>query len=161
MAVNGNAIIKLGGIGMNQKKVSVAFWQAAGKLKNYAGISKASRRIGGMASIAFMWLQGKALAYAAEENPFGFVEQDGNGMFDDLITTVNSTGASANRLMIALGAVSVVVALGGVGLMIMLIKNSNKREENKSWLMAIVAGAMLLFGAASFAGILYNMGQSI
>lgn len=145
---------------MNQKKVSAALLQAAGKLKNHVGLSKASRRIGGMAFVAFMWLQGKALAYA-EENPFGFVEQDGNGMFDDLITTVNSTGASANRLMIALGAVSVVVALGGVGLMIMLIKNSNKREENKSWLMAIVAGAMLLFGAASFAGILYNMGQSI
>ena len=127
---------------MNQKKVSAALLQAAGKLKNHVGLSKASRRIGGMAFVAFMWLQGKALAYA-EENPFGFVEQDGNGMFDDLITTVNSTGASANRLMI------------------MLIKNSNKREENKSWLMAIVAGAMLLFGAASFAGILYNMGQSI
>lgn len=140
--------------------------------KKWIGVlMKAKQKIGAaMMAMNTMWLLQSMTVFAKEgekeegadaSNPFGFVDQEGNGMFNDLINTVNDTGASANKLMIALGAVSVVITLGGVGLMIMLIKNGNKREENKSWLMAIVAGAMLLFGAASFAGILYQMGKSI
>lgn len=118
------------------------------------------RTVAAMAMIS-PWIVQCLTAYASGDNPFGFVEGEDNGMFNGLIDTVNKTGASANKLMIALGAVSAVMALGGVGLMIMLIKNSNKREENKSWLLAIIAGGMMLFGSASFAGILYQMGRSV
>lgn len=134
--------------------------------KSLVGLKKIREGIAGAATMLIAWASLGMTAYAKEDtpkkkDPFGFVEGKDNGMFDDLIETVEKTGASANKLMMALGAVSAVLALGGVGLMIMLIKNSNKREENKSWLMAIVAGAMMLFGSASFAGILYQMGQSV
>jgi len=134
--------------------------------KKLKALKKIRKGIAGAAAMAVSWALLGMTAYAQEEaaekkNPFKFVEEKGNGMFDGLIKTVEETGASANKLMMALGAVSAVLALGGVGLMIMLMKNSNKREENKSWLMAIVAGAMMLFGSASFAGILYQMGQSV
>lgn len=142
-------------------------WRKTGRrIRKREGIEKLRKWIIHIAVMVNAWALLGMTVYAKEEDekkkdPFGFVKGKDNGMFDGLIDTVEKTGASANKLMMALGAVSAVLALGGVGLMIMLIKNSNKREENKSWLLAIVAGGMMLFGSASFARILYQMGQSV
>lgn len=115
-----------------------------------------------MAACSAWFLNGiSVLAADGEADPFSFMNGKDNGMFNSLKTTVEQSGSSATGLLVALGAVTLVIALMLVGLFIMVSKNPNKRDENKTWVMGIVLGALLVFGAGSFGTILYNMGKSM
>lgn len=133
------------------------------------GVSKkcirAKRILGAAITMGCTWILNVKNVFAGtgstKDNPFSFMEGKDNGMFDGLTTTVQESGRSFTGLMLAVGAVALMVILMGIGICFMASKNSNKRDENKSWLIWIIGGSLILFGSGSFGAIIYNAAQSI
>jgi hypothetical protein len=71
---------------------------------------------------------------------------DGKGIFKDTTNVAKSAGASARTLVITVAVIFLVIGLIIVGLQF-TTRNSAKRQEAKSNLVAIIIGAIIVFGA--------------
>ena len=71
---------------------------------------------------------------------------DGKGIFKDTTDVAKSAGASARTLVITVAVIFLVIGLIIVGLQF-TTRNSAKRQEAKANLVAIIIGAIIVFGA--------------
>lgn len=71
---------------------------------------------------------------------------DGKGIFKDTTNVAKSAGASARTLVITVAVIFLVIGLIIVGLQF-TTRNSAKRQEAKANLVAIIIGAIIVFGA--------------
>lgn len=81
--------------------------------------------------------------------------------FSDLTTNVANTGKSAYILLLTLGAAGLLCSIVAAGLCFASTKNSGKREENKSWIVAIIIGGIVVFGATFVIGTIKTIGVSL
>ena len=90
-----------------------------------------------------------------------WIGQGGNNTFDDLTKTVQETGNSMYKLVMAVGVVGVLLSLIVCGLLIALGTNANKRSEHIGHLVMIAIGGVLIFGAVAIVGMLQTIGGNL
>lgn len=70
-----------------------------------------------------------------------------NQTFDPLTTAVQQTGSSFYKLLMAIAVVGLMGSLILTGVQLATNKNPQKKEENKSHLIWIFIGGIIVFGA--------------
>lgn len=119
---------------------------------------KAAAKIrAGMAVLGAM-IAAKCPAMAHASDDLSWLTGGGNGTFDELTSTVKGTGASIYKLVMAVGVVGMLISIIIVGISFATNKNAQKKEENKSHLLYICIGGIIVFGAMFFLGLLQTIG---
>ncbi len=92
---------------------------------------------------------------------FDFLKEgaDDNGAFDKATKAIQETGRSGVKLLQAVGAISLIVAIITVGICFMLKKGS-KLEEGKERIVNIVIGGACVFGVFGIAAMIAGFGKS-
>ena len=131
-------------------------WERLGNLK---------RRLLVMGGMAMISLSNTITAFAGEEtegkvtdflkDPY---EKD---IFKDVTDTVKSAGSSLYSLLMVVGVIGFVVSLIFAGLSLAFTRNSNKRGEEKSNLLWIFVGMIVVFGAMAIIGLAQNVGGTL
>lgn len=91
----------------------------------------------------------------------GFIKNNSNDMFGQLTSTVENAGASFYRLVSVICVIGLLVSIMLIGASFAVNKNSNKREENKSHIVWILIGAVIVFGAGAILGLAKTIGGGI
>lgn len=102
-----------------------------------------------------------AVAYA---NSFdtSFLDDKGDGSFDDLTTKVKGAGASFRTLIMTGSIILLLLSIVFLGTSLaMNHKNSTKREENKTGLIWIAVGGIVIFGAMTFVTVFQTIGENL
>ena len=110
--------------------------------------------------------QAPVLALADEEagdNSFNWLTNtpENGGIFNNVTKTVKDTGASAYQLFLAVGIIGLLFSIILVGFSFATNKNAAKKEENKSHLLWIAVGGIIIFGAMAILSLLQNMGSNL
>lgn len=100
-------------------------------------------------------------AGGGEEYNLDWLGGTGNNTFDELTNTVQETGNSMYKLVMAVGVVGVLLAVVICGLLIAVGTNANKRSEHIGHLVMIMVGGILIFGAVAIVGMLQTIGGNI
>lgn len=86
---------------------------------------------------------------------------DDGGVFSSLLTKVKGLGQDAYSLMIVIGAAVAVICLIALGISLMVAKQAQKRDENKTWLVYVFIGGVVISGGVSIAGIIMKIGAGL
>ena len=134
-------------------------WERLGDLKRRLLVT------GGMAMIS---LSNTITAFAGDEDEekkgkvTDFLEKPkSKDIFKDVTETVESAGASLYKLLMVVGVIGFVVSLIFAGLSLAFTRNSNKRGEEKSNLLWIFVGMVVVFGAMAIIGLAQNVGVTL
>ena len=100
-------------------------------------------------------------ALTSREEDFSWLGGAGDGTFDSLNTKAQGVGNSAIKLVKTFGIIALVIAVMCIAVSLMVNKNANKREENKTWIVWLVIGGVFLFGAIGAVGWLASVGSAI
>lgn len=90
-----------------------------------------------------------------------FLEDNDNKTFSDITDTAKGTGGSFYKLMLVVGAIGLVVSLIALGVSYSTTKNSTKKSENKSHLVDVCIGAILVFGAIAIIGLIKSVATKL
>lgn len=132
-------------------------WERLGDLKRRLLVT------GGMAMIS---LSNTITAFAEDKDDdksvTGFLDDTPTkDIFKDVTETVESAGASLYKLLMVVGVIGFVVSLIFAGLSLAFTRNSNKRGEEKSNLLWIFVGMVVVFGAMAIIGLAQNVGVTL
>ena len=78
-----------------------------------------------------------------------------------LTNTVKTEGAGAYQLILVIGIIGLLISIVVLGLSFAIGKNANKRDDNKTQLVYIAVGGIILFGAGALVGGLKTIGSGI
>ena len=127
-------------------------WERLGDMKRRLLVT------GGMAVIG---LSNSITAFAGDVSTDFLKDNADGGIFSGVTETVESAGASLYKLLMVVGVIGFVVSLIFAGLSLAFTRNSNKRGEEKSNLLWIFIGMIIVFGAMAIIGLAKNVGGSL
>lgn len=127
----------------------------------------AKKAVYGMVSLIPLTM-GKLVAFADGEeggssidtSEFDWIKGEGNGSLDSLTETVQGTGASLYKLMMAIGIVGLVLIIGFCGIRI-AAAGSGKRADELFHLLWILLGGVVFFGAITILGFTKSVAMGI
>lgn len=146
-----------------KEKYLVAARKADSLKKNVeGGFIKARCKLAGAVGAGVGALLPTMSVYAdTKGNEWDFLNGDGNGTFDSVTDTVKQTGASAYKLILVIGIICLVGSIILTGASLSLNKSSQKRDENKTHLLYIGAGGILIFGSLTIVALIKTIAASL
>lgn len=101
-------------------------------------------------------------AVKAKAADLGFLKEGtDNGAFSEITSAAKQTGFSFYNLLLVVGIIGVVCSLVVLGISFAFSKNANKKSENKSHLVDICIGALFIFGALTFIGLIKTIADKV
>ena len=91
---------------------------------------------------------------------YTWINNDGNGTFDDLTDTVKDTGASIYKLLLAVDVVCLICIVIVCGIKL-AAAGSGKRAEAIEQLIWVFIGGIIVFGAMSIIGFMGTIGANL
>lgn len=85
----------------------------------------------------------------------------GNTTFDSATEAVKSTGNSLYKLLMAIAVVGLVVSIITCGISMSINKNATKKAENKSHMVDIAIGGIVIFGAMFIISLIKSIGEGL
>ena len=146
-----------------KEKYLVAARKADSLKKNVeGGFIKARCKLAGAVGAGVGALLPTMSVYAdTKGNEWDFLNGDGNGTFDSLTETAQQTGASLYKLVTVIGMIGLVLSIVGTGLSFAMNKSSQKRDDNKTHLLWIFIGGILIFGGMTVLGLIKTIAVNI
>lgn len=92
---------------------------------------------------------------------FNYLKEGGNGAFAGIKNLVMSYLAESYQLLIAVGALVLVIAASVAAFCFGFFKHSQKVIENKEWLIRLIVVLGIIGAIPTFAGAAYAIGQSV
>lgn len=86
---------------------------------------------------------------------------DDGGTFSSLLAKIKGLGQDAYSLMIVIGAAVAVICIVALGISFMVVKQAQKRDENKTWLVYVFLGGVIVSGGVTIAGIIMKIGAGL
>lgn len=83
------------------------------------------------------------------------------GVFSEFLSKATTVGSDAYTVVTTLCVICLLLCVAFVGISLAITKNSNKREDNKSWLMYAAIGGCIVFGAGTVVEIIAAVAHSI
>ena len=149
-------------MGLKEKYLVAA--RKVGSLKKNVegGFIKARCKLAGAVGAGVGALLPTMSVYAdTKGNEWDFLNGDGNGTFDSLTETAQQTGASLYKLVTVIGMIGLVLSIVGTGLSFAMNKSSQKRDDNKTHLLWIFIGGILIFGGMTVLGLIKTIAVNI
>lgn len=90
-----------------------------------------------------------------------WIKDTKDNTFNSLDNKLKGIGSSAYSTLMLLAALVAVLAIVCIGISLIVNKNANKRDESKQWLLWIVLGIILMFGAFAIVGYAATIGGAL
>lgn len=135
------------------------------KEKTFETINKCRGYVSGAVILGGIYLSttlNSAVVFASTKFDTSFLDEKGDGSFDDLTTKVEGAGASFRTLIMTGSIILLLLSIVFLGTSLaMNHKNSTKREENKTGLIWIAVGGIVIFGAMTFVTVFQTIGENL
>lgn len=131
------------------------------KSKVWRRLGNMKRRLLVMGGMTVVSLGNRVTAFAGDVSTDFLKDKAEGGIFSGVTETVESAGASLYRLLMVVGVIGFIVSLIFAGLSLAFTRNSNKRGEEKSNLLWIFIGMIIVFGAMAIIGLAQNVGGTL
>ena len=118
------------------------------------------------ATMAVMMASSPLTVFAAESESgsatydYNWIGNGGNNTFDDLTTTVQQTGASFYKLLMAVGVIGLIAVIIVCGIKL-AAAGSGKRADAIEQLIWVFIGGIIVFGAVSIIGFMGAIGANL
>ena len=99
-------------------------------------------------------------AGSSDTSDLEWIRGEGNGTFSELTDTVQKTGASLYKLMMAIGVVGLVCIAVYVGLKL-AAAGAGKRAEALEQLLWLIVGGSIVFGSYALIGLMRSIGGNL
>ena len=102
------------------------------------------------------------LVKIAQDNDWDFITQeDPDNALNGVTEKAKSLSAGAYSLVRTLAIASIIIAIVLVGMAIAISKDRNRRTEHKDWLVYILGGGIIVFGAGGIIALIASIGGGL